>query len=208
MVAWRAALAAGWSDTPGAEPTPAFLAQGGGWEDTRRPAAMSADISAARTVSSRAATLLPEATACTPDQGSAACTGERLCSFLPCTSCCSALCQHACAGDTLGRLAIPGVAGVRSGGGQARRGAGLKHLTAIFAKLGVSARRDLVVYAYRYGLGVVLPPGGLPVRPEIVIQGLLGCPGAVRSQDSIWQAGLFEGEAAGIGITLSEDFRE
>jgi hypothetical protein len=62
LVALRAALAEGWTETPSAEPTQAFLAKCGGWEDTRSPEEIIAEIYAARTVSHRAGSLLPEET--------------------------------------------------------------------------------------------------------------------------------------------------
>ena len=37
LVALRAALAEGWTETPVENPTQAFLAKCGGWEDTRSP---------------------------------------------------------------------------------------------------------------------------------------------------------------------------
>jgi len=63
LVALRAALAEGWTETPVANPTQAFLAQCGGWEDTRSPEEISAEIDAARTVSHRAESLGSEETA-------------------------------------------------------------------------------------------------------------------------------------------------
>jgi hypothetical protein len=53
LVALRAALAEGWTETPVADPTQAFLATCGGWEDTRSPEEIIADIYAARTASNR-----------------------------------------------------------------------------------------------------------------------------------------------------------
>jgi hypothetical protein len=44
-------------------PTQAFLAKCGGWEDTRSPEEIIAEIYAARTVSQRAESLGPEETA-------------------------------------------------------------------------------------------------------------------------------------------------
>jgi hypothetical protein len=63
LVALRAALAAGWLETPVEDPTQVFLAKCGGWEDTRSPEEIIAEIYAARTVSHRGTTLLPEETA-------------------------------------------------------------------------------------------------------------------------------------------------
>ena len=62
LVALRAALAEGWTETPVEDPTQAFLAKCGGWEDTRSPEEIIAEISAARTVSHRVGTLFPEET--------------------------------------------------------------------------------------------------------------------------------------------------
>jgi putative transposase len=59
----RAALAEGWTETALADPTQAFLAKCGGWEDTRGPEEIIAEIYAARTVSQRAESLLREETA-------------------------------------------------------------------------------------------------------------------------------------------------
>ena len=63
LVALRAALAEGWTEMALADPTQAFLAKCGGWEDTRSPEEIIAEIYAARTVSQRADSLLPEETA-------------------------------------------------------------------------------------------------------------------------------------------------
>jgi hypothetical protein len=63
LVALRAALAEGWTETPSENPTQAFLAKCGGWEDTRSPEEIIAEIYAARTVSRRAESLGPEETA-------------------------------------------------------------------------------------------------------------------------------------------------
>jgi hypothetical protein len=62
IVALRAALAEGWVEAPVAEPTQTFLTKCGGWEDTRSPEEIIADIYGVRTVSNRGATLFPEAT--------------------------------------------------------------------------------------------------------------------------------------------------
>jgi hypothetical protein len=63
LVALRAALAEGWSETPSENPTQTFLVKCGGWEDTRSPEEIIAEIYAARTVSQRAESLVPEETA-------------------------------------------------------------------------------------------------------------------------------------------------
>jgi hypothetical protein len=63
LVALRAALAEGWVERPVEDPTLVFLAKCGGWEDTRSPEEIIAEIYAARTVSYRGTTLLPEETA-------------------------------------------------------------------------------------------------------------------------------------------------
>jgi hypothetical protein len=60
LVALRAALAEGWTETPSENTTQAFLAKCGGWEDTRSPEEIIAEIYAARTVSDRAESLGPE----------------------------------------------------------------------------------------------------------------------------------------------------
>ena len=60
LIALRAALAEEWTETPVVDPTQAFLAKCGGWEDTRSPEEIIAEIYAARTVSQRAGTLFPE----------------------------------------------------------------------------------------------------------------------------------------------------
>jgi len=60
LVALRAALAEGWAETPVEDSTQTFLAKCGGWEDTRSPEEIIAEIYAARTVSQRAGTLFPE----------------------------------------------------------------------------------------------------------------------------------------------------
>jgi hypothetical protein len=62
LVALRAALAEGWTETPSANPTQAFLAKCGGWEDTGSPEEIIAEIYAARTVSHRAEFFGPEET--------------------------------------------------------------------------------------------------------------------------------------------------
>ena len=61
LVALHEALADEWTDISTADPTQTFLAKCGGWEDTRSPEAIIADIYAARTVSDRGATLFTEA---------------------------------------------------------------------------------------------------------------------------------------------------
>ena len=44
LVALRAALAEGWTETPSENPTQAFLAKCGGWEDTRSPEEIIAEM--------------------------------------------------------------------------------------------------------------------------------------------------------------------
>ena len=63
LIALRAALADEWIKMPVDDPTQAFLAKCGGWEDTRSPEEVIAEIYATRTVSHRGTTLLPEETA-------------------------------------------------------------------------------------------------------------------------------------------------
>lgn len=63
LVALRAALAEGWTETPVADATQVFLSKCGGWEDTRSPEEIIAEIYATRTVSHRGATFCPEETA-------------------------------------------------------------------------------------------------------------------------------------------------
>jgi hypothetical protein len=63
LVALRAALAEGWIEKPVEDPTQVFLAKCGGWEDTRSPEEIIAEIYAARTVSQRGTSLLPQETA-------------------------------------------------------------------------------------------------------------------------------------------------
>ena len=60
IVALRAELADGWMETTVDDPTETFLAKCGGWEDTRSPEEIIADIYAARTVSNRGAELFPQ----------------------------------------------------------------------------------------------------------------------------------------------------
>jgi hypothetical protein len=60
LVALRAALAEGWVETPLADLTQAFLVKCEGWEDTRSPEEIIAEIYDARTISHRAGSLLPE----------------------------------------------------------------------------------------------------------------------------------------------------
>ena len=62
IAALRDELADGWIETPVEDVTAAFLAKCGGWEDTRSPEEIIAEIYAARTVSHRAGSLLPEET--------------------------------------------------------------------------------------------------------------------------------------------------
>jgi len=59
LVALRAALAEGWTETPDEAPTQAFLAKCGGWEDTRSPEEIIAEIYAARTLSHCGAIIFP-----------------------------------------------------------------------------------------------------------------------------------------------------
>jgi hypothetical protein len=63
LVALRAALAEGWIERPVEDPTQVFLAKCGGWEDTRSPEEIIAEIYAARTDSQRGTSLLPQETA-------------------------------------------------------------------------------------------------------------------------------------------------
>jgi hypothetical protein len=63
LVALRTALAEGWIERPAEDPTQEFLAKCGGWEDTRSPEEIIAEIYAARTVSQRGTSLLPQETA-------------------------------------------------------------------------------------------------------------------------------------------------
>ena len=63
LVALRAALTEGWTETPDEAPTQAFLAKCGGWEDTRSPEESIAESYAVRTISHRGAALFPEETA-------------------------------------------------------------------------------------------------------------------------------------------------
>ena len=60
LAALRAAPAEGWTETLGEDPTQAFLAKCGGWEDARSPEEIIAEIYAARTVSQRGTSLLPQ----------------------------------------------------------------------------------------------------------------------------------------------------
>jgi hypothetical protein len=62
LVALRAALTEGWTETPSDNPTETFLAKCGGWEDTRSPEEIITEIYAARTVSHRAESLGSEET--------------------------------------------------------------------------------------------------------------------------------------------------
>ena len=63
LIALRVALAQGRTETSVKNPTQAFLAKCGGWEDTRSPEEIIAEIYATRTVSHRAESLGPEETA-------------------------------------------------------------------------------------------------------------------------------------------------
>jgi len=56
----KEALEDGWSEAPVTDPTQAFLEKCGGWEDTRSPEEIVADIYAARTASSRGAIIFNE----------------------------------------------------------------------------------------------------------------------------------------------------
>jgi hypothetical protein len=60
IAALRADLADGWIETPAEDATAAFLAKCGGWEDTRSPEEIIADIYATRTASDRGADLFPQ----------------------------------------------------------------------------------------------------------------------------------------------------
>ena len=60
IVELKEALEEGWSEAPAKDPTQAFLEKCGGWEDARSPEEIIADIYAARTVSSRGATIFNE----------------------------------------------------------------------------------------------------------------------------------------------------
>jgi hypothetical protein len=60
IVALRADLAEGWIETPVEDAAAAFLAKCGGWEDTRSPEEIIADIYATRTVSNRGADFFPQ----------------------------------------------------------------------------------------------------------------------------------------------------
>jgi hypothetical protein len=53
----KKALEEGWSETPAKDPTEYFLEKCRGWEDTRSPEEIIADIYAARTTSERGATI-------------------------------------------------------------------------------------------------------------------------------------------------------
>jgi hypothetical protein len=60
IAALRADLAEGWMETPTEDATAAFLAKCGGWEDTRSPEAIIADIYETRTVSDRGTDLFSQ----------------------------------------------------------------------------------------------------------------------------------------------------
>lgn len=60
IVALKEALEKGWNETPAKDPTQAFLQKCGGWEDTRSPEEIVANIYAARTASNRGATTFNE----------------------------------------------------------------------------------------------------------------------------------------------------
>jgi len=53
----KKALEEAWNETPAKDPTQAFLEKCGGWEDTRSPEEIVADIYTARTISNRGATI-------------------------------------------------------------------------------------------------------------------------------------------------------
>lgn len=56
----RKALEEGWEEEPITNPTQVFLKKCGGWEDTRTPEEIIADIYAARAVSDRGSTAFEE----------------------------------------------------------------------------------------------------------------------------------------------------
>jgi len=60
IVELKAALEEGWNEAPSQDPTHAFLEKCGGWEDTRSPEEIIADIYASRTISDRGITLFNE----------------------------------------------------------------------------------------------------------------------------------------------------
>ena len=60
IVELKEALEEGWAEAPTKDPTQAFLEKCEGWEDTRSPEEIVADIYAARTASNRGATLFNE----------------------------------------------------------------------------------------------------------------------------------------------------
>ena len=60
IAALRADLAEGWIEASAEDATAVFLAKCGGWEDTRSPEEIIADIYATRTVSDRGAELFPQ----------------------------------------------------------------------------------------------------------------------------------------------------
>lgn len=56
----KAALEEGWNEVPTKNPTHAFLEKCGGWDDTRSPEEIIADIYDSRTSSNRGATIFNE----------------------------------------------------------------------------------------------------------------------------------------------------
>ena len=56
----KAALEEGWSDRAAQDPTTAFLEKCGGWEDSRSPEEIVAEVYSARTISRSAASLFSE----------------------------------------------------------------------------------------------------------------------------------------------------
>ncbi|MBI4640502.1 MAG: hypothetical protein HY731_07395 [Candidatus Tectomicrobia bacterium] len=57
IIELKGALEEGWNDVSAKDQTQAFLEKCGGWEDTRSPEEIIADIYAARTTSNRGATI-------------------------------------------------------------------------------------------------------------------------------------------------------
>jgi len=60
IIELKEALEEGWAEAPAKDPTQAFLEKCGGWEDTRSPEEIIANIYAARTASNRGATIFNE----------------------------------------------------------------------------------------------------------------------------------------------------
>ena len=56
----KVAFEEGWNEASAKDPTQAFLQKCGGWEDTRSPEEIVADIYAARTISNKGATIFNE----------------------------------------------------------------------------------------------------------------------------------------------------